>query len=96
MKNFLISVLLLPVLAIAQEPVIVEKSIVCAKASTLLNGLKDKYDELPIWIGQDERSRYSLFVSKTGTWTLVQFSDEIACILGVGTDSREIFQGSKI
>jgi hypothetical protein len=96
MKNFLISVLLLPVLAIAQEPVIVEKSIVCAKASTLLNGLKDKYDELPIWIGQDERSRYSLFVSKTGTWTLVQFSDEIACILGVGTDSREIIQGSKI
>jgi hypothetical protein len=96
MKKFLVSVLLLPVLAVAQEPIIIEKSVVCANVSTLLNGLKDHYDELPIWIGQDEKSRYSLFVSKTGSWTLVQFSDEIACILGVGTNSREIFQGSKI
>jgi len=96
MKKFLVSVLLLPVLAVAQEPVIVEKPIVCAKASTLLNGLKDNYDELPMWIGQDEQSKYSLFVSKTGSWTLVQFSNEIACILGAGTNSREIFHGPKI
>ena len=96
MKKILISVLLLPVLALAQGPVIVEKPLLCADTSELLSGLQNKYEESPIWVGQDEKSKYSLFVSKSGTWTLVQFTENVACILGVGKGSREIFSGPKI
>jgi hypothetical protein len=95
MKKLIASVLLLPVLVLAQEPVVVEKPIICAKTAEVLNGLRDQYKELPIWVGEDDKSRYSLFVSKEGSWTLLQFNKEIACILGVGEKSREIFQGPK-
>ena len=96
MKKLFLSVLLLPVLAWAQNPVIVEKPLLCAKTTEILTSLREKYEEHPLWIGKDDKSNYSLFVSKVGTWTLIQFTEEVACILGVGTDSKEIIQGPKI
>lgn len=85
MRNFLLGVLLLPALAQA-EPVTVEKPVVCDKLVTVIEGLqKGQYKELPVWIGKDDRSNFSLFLNeKTKTWTMVQFNDSIACILGEG------------
>jgi len=42
-------------------------------------------------------SKYSLFVNDdTKTWTLIQFDDTIACVLGTGGFSTYIFNGPKI
>lgn len=89
MKKLVLSVLLLPALALAQRPVIVEKPVVCNWAQPLIERLSKEFKETPIWIGIGEDSaRYSLFTSATGAWTLIQFNDEIACIIGSGQTSQ--------
>lgn len=96
MRQFLLGVLLLPALAQAQ-PVTVEKPVICDKVEIVIRGLQDgQYQEQPFWIGVDDLSRYTLFTNpKTRTWTLVQFNDRIACILGAGEGSRAIITGPK-
>lgn len=96
MRKFLLGVLLLPALASAQ-PVTVEKPVICEKAEVVVSGLlANDFKEQPIWVGSDEKSKYSIFAnSKTGSWTLIQFNSTIACILGAGEKSRLIFNGPK-
>ena len=91
MKKFLVSVLLLPVLSVAQEPVIVEKPVVCEKVEIILNSLTKEFSEKPVWLGESSDSKYSVFVDKKGSWTIIQFTDKIACILGTGETSKQIF-----
>jgi len=33
---------------------------------------------------------------QTKSWTLIQFDDKIACVLGTGEGSTQIFNGPKI
>ncbi len=76
----------------AEEPIVVEKPVVCGQVSSVLNGLKDTYKEEPIWVGNgNDRSRYSLFVNpKTGAFTILQFNNEIACLIGTGESSLNL------
>ena len=87
-------------LAVAQS-VTVQKPIECSDTATLLRGLSGSdYKEKPIWWGIEPGatvSRYSLFVNdETKSWTLIQFDDKIACVLGTGEASTQIFNGPKI
>ena len=87
-------------LAVAQS-VTVQKPVECADTATLLRGLSGSdYKEKPIWFGIEPGatvSRYSLFVNEeTKSWTLIQFDEKIACVLGTGENSTEIFNGPKI
>jgi hypothetical protein len=95
MRNIIFSVLLLPALAWAQDPVIVDKKVVCNSIEIVLSTLTEGYSEQPIWIGEGADSKYSLFTNKQGAWTIIQFNDKIACIIGAGQSSREIFLGPK-
>jgi hypothetical protein len=97
---FLLPVMLVLGLAVAQS-VTVQKPIECADTATLLRGLSGSdYKERPIWSGIDPSStvsKYSLFVNEeTKSWTLIQFDDKIACVLGTGENSTQIFNGPKI
>jgi hypothetical protein len=97
---FLLPVMLVLGLAVAQS-VTVQKPIECADTATLLRGLSGSdYKERPIWLGIDPSStvsKYSLFVNEeTKSWTLIQFDDKIACVLGTGENSTQIFNGPKI
>ena len=87
-------------IAVAQS-VTVQKPIECADTATLLRGLSGSdYKERPIWWGIEPGatvSRYSLFVNEeTKSWTLIQFDEKIACVLGTGENSTRIFNGPKI
>ena len=87
-------------IAVAQS-VTVQKPIECAATATLLRGLSGSdYKEKPIWWGIEPGatvSRYSLFVNdETKSWTLIQFDEKIACVLGTGEASTQIFNGPKI
>ena len=97
MRRFLLGVLLLPALALAQ-PVTVEKPLVCEKTEKVIESLQNgQYKENPSWVGYDEKSRYALFVNeKTRTWTMIQFNEKIACILGVGEGSKIVVSGPKV
>ncbi len=96
MRNVLLGVLLLPALAQAQ-PVTVEKPVICDKTEKVIESLQTgQYKEMPTWIGYDNTSRFALFVNeKTRTWTMLQFNENIACILGVGEGSKTVFTGPK-
>ena len=97
---FLLTVMLVLGLAVAQS-VTVQKPLECADTATLLRGLSGSdYKEKPIWFGIEPGvtvSRYSLFVNEeTKSWTLIQFDEKIACVLGTGENSTQIFSGPKI
>jgi hypothetical protein len=93
MRNLIFSVLLLPVLAWAQDPVMVDKKVACTTIEIVLSTLTEDFNEEPIWIGQDTESRYSLFTNKEGSWTIIQFNDKIACVIGTGKSSKQLFSG---
>ena len=100
MKYLLLLVLSVVGLVTAQS-VTVQKPVECADTQTLFRGLiGSDYKEKPIWLGVDPvstLSRYSLFVNeKTKTWTLIQFDEKIACVLGTGDASTQIFNGPRI
>ena len=87
-------------IAVAQS-VTMQKPVECADTEILFRGLiGSNYTEKPIWMGVESGatlSRYSLFVNeKTKTWTLIQFDDKIACVLGTGENSTQIFNGPRI
>jgi hypothetical protein len=100
MKYFLFIILVLSSVVMAQ-PIIIQKPVTCTETKMLLQGLMGSdYKETPAWLGIEpgaEVPKYSVFVNQqTKTWTIIQFNDTIACVLGTGTDSTQIFNGSKI
>lgn len=91
MRKFLLGVLLLPALALA-EPVKVDKTVVCDSAKEMLPFFYEKYGEQPIWMGDvvDNTKMAILANFETKTWTLVQFAVDIdaACMIDTGTDFK--------
>lgn len=65
------------------------KPVICDNVQKIIQALGDNYEEKPIWAGTGEGTRFSLFINQnTGSWTIIQFTTEFACILGVGNDSK--------
>jgi hypothetical protein len=86
---------------VAAQTVNLQKTIGCISTEIMLKGLSGSdYKEKPIWMGIESdapMSKYSLFVNDdTKTWTLIQFDEKIACVLGTGGFSTYIFTGPKI
>jgi hypothetical protein len=93
MKHLLVSILLLPVLSFAQSgPITVDKKIICETPDVAFQALtQSNPTEKPFWVGISGTSGYALLLDKkTGTWTLVQFNNEIVCVLGLGTEHQVI------
>ena len=100
MKYFIIFLLFVVGISIAQS-VTVQKSVECTDTETLFRGLiNSDYKEKPIWWGVElgsNVSKYSLFVNEqTKSWTLIQFDEKVACVLGAGENSTRIFTGPRI
>lgn len=66
------------------------KPVLCDDAKSIVSGLMKNWGEMPVWTAKDaeDQSRYLLLInSKKGTWTLLQYTPDIACVLGVGSES---------
>ena len=75
----------------------VEKPVVCSNLKTIVETISQDYQEQPTWRGNDSSSKYIMFAnSKTGTWTLIQYNDNIACVIGSGENGRQIFLGKPV
>ena len=86
---------------VAAQTINLQKNVECISTEVMLRGLSGSdYKEKPIWVGTESDaalSKYGLFVNDdTKTWTLIQFDDTIACVLGTGGSSTYIFTGPKI
>ena len=94
MKKLLALILVVPLLTSAQSsgPTAVEKTVVCDKTQNVLDVIMNgRFKETPMWGGEDETSRYGLLVNReTGTWTIIQFNKDAACVLGTGDGSRSM------
>lgn len=90
---------IIPLLVYAQV-ITIEKPVHCLPTNEMLVELTREYDEKIVWHGvgvDSELRRYGLWVNESSkTWTLVQFNEQLACILGAGRTSTEIFYGPKI
>ena len=99
MKYIIIPLVLIIGLVAAQN-INLQKTVGCTSTEVMLRGLSGSdYKEKPIWLGIESdaaMSKYGLFVNDdTKTWTLIQFDDTIACVLGTGGSSTYIFTGPK-
>lgn len=75
----------------------VEKPVICADLKTVIETVSGDFQEQPTWRGNDEKSKYIMFSnSKTGTWTMIQYKDNLACIVGTGENSKSIFIGKTV
>ena len=80
------------------QPFQTTKPVLCDESKKLISALNEQWNEKLQWSGNDgaNNSKYGLFVNeKTGTWTLLQLTPEVACIIGVG-DNSKLFLGSAI
>lgn len=67
------------------------KPVLCDNVQYIIRGLTENYNEKPVWTARNpvDDTRYALFVNdRKGTWTLLQMTTEIACIIGVGQESK--------
>ena len=96
---FSILILLVPLLALA-EPVQINKPVTCEATLLVFQALSDQAGEKPIWLGRGDGSDTSsttVFANeKTKSWTIVQFDKNMACIIGSGVSSRQLFSGPVI
>jgi hypothetical protein len=73
------------------QPFESRKPVLCDDAKILIRSLTENYNEKPIWTARNpiDDTRFGLFVNaKTGSWTLLQMTPGIACIIGVGEESN--------
>lgn len=76
------------------QPVFKElhKKVFCASPETIFSLITGPdYKEKPFWngLGLDEKSSFVIFHNeKTGTFTIIEFNDKVACLLGEGFKSQ--------
>lgn len=69
----------------AQEVVNLQKPAVCMETTLILNQIVEDYQELPLWGSKLPQSNIAVFVNHTTkTWTLVQWNENLACVLDTG------------
>lgn len=91
-RQFLLGCLLLPAVSSAQ-PVVVDNKMVCNATRIVLAEIaKSDYREVPLWVGDiSKESKVKLAIvanEKTGSWTLLQYNDEVACLMSMGEGFR--------
>jgi hypothetical protein len=100
MKKLCISIIttVLSTMVFAQSTKLtIDRTLVCDDTKKIVNELmRGDYKEVPIWGGLDESTKFMVLAnSNTGTWTIIQFTPGIACLLGAGDGSKLLTTDSK-
>ena len=77
------------------KPVRADKSIVCYPIKPFLKDIKNKYGEEAMIIGEEgtmEQVGMAVYINKeSGSYTVIEFDKEAACVLSVGKNVRYRF-----
>lgn len=80
--------------SIANAQVItLQKQIQCGELVTIINILQQKFGEQPVWISQDAEKLTTYMLTenvKTPSWTLLQMTETIACVIGSGKSANQL------
>ena len=76
-------------IASAQEIVDLTKAMKCSDPQKVMNYFTDTHMETPVWVGKTvHNSRITLLMNRqTGSWTMIEYDDKMACVLGAGEDN---------
>lgn len=89
MKKYTVALLfcLISLIAHAQELIQLQKPLKCSNAEFVITHFANEYGETPVWVGKsDTNSHITLLANKEKkTWTVVEYTDTTACVLGSGT-----------
>jgi hypothetical protein len=89
MKKFLILAVMLTTLAHA-EPRRLNKPVVCESTEKVFRTIVEEFGETPQWRGATPEQGTSTVLTvntKTGSWTLIEYTAVMACVIGVGENS---------
>ena len=90
MRKFIITLLFLPVLAYAEESNVatVDKPVKCMPTRVVFETLKKDFKEVLAAhsINDINKTHIAITQSPNGTWTIIEFNEQVACLLAVGTD----------
>jgi hypothetical protein len=90
--SLLVAATAVAVLAIQPVPVTASEDVPCAERSNVVSTLGFQYKESPRAIGLvSQEAVLELFVSETGSWTVVVTDPEgVSCVLAAGQSWEEI------
>ena len=91
MRTFLILAVLFTVtLDAAAETRRLNKPVVCESTEKVFRTMLEEFGETPQWRGSTSEQGTSTVLtvnSKTGAWTLIEYTSVMACVIGVGENS---------
>ena len=75
-------------IAHAQEIIDLQKSLKCSDAQVVMNYFVDTHKETPVWVGKSVHNTHVtlLMNRETRSWTMIEYDDRLACVLGAGED----------
>lgn len=94
MRQYIMAFLLCLISTVANaQAFTTNKPVICDDSKTVIAFLGERYGERLVWMANDAQdlSKFGLFVNeKTKSWTLLQFTTEVACVVGLGQNSKLI------
>jgi hypothetical protein len=70
------------------------KPVVCSDLKTVIESISSEYNEVPYWNGISSDTKFILMVNKqTGTWTMIEYLNKDACVVGSGIRANLINLG---
>lgn len=75
--------------SLASHGATITKKLICENTTTIFTALTSKYGEVPIFAGagtDDDSGTHivTLVNTETGTWTMLQIRNDVACFLATG------------
>jgi hypothetical protein len=91
MKNFFALLMMLAVTATATaQSRTLNKPVVCDATEKVFKTIVEDFKETPQWQGRNPQQGTSTVLTvnlTTGAWTLIEYTDITACVIGVGENS---------
>jgi len=90
MRLVLLTILCVPFMAFANEPVKINKEVFCTNTTTMFSAVRTMYGEQPIWHGDAEGESSVVITANptTNTWSIIHYNEKIACLLEIGKGFR--------
>ena len=75
-------------IAHAQEIIDLQKPLKCSDTQSVMNYFVDTHKETPVWVGKSVHDTHITLLTNptTGSWTMIEYGDKIACVLSAGED----------
>ena len=72
----------------AQQIIDLNKAMKCSDAQVVMNYFVDTHKEIPVWVGKSVHNTHVtlLMNRETRSWTMIEYDDRLACVLGAGED----------